>query len=279
VATLITLALFSAAGWAQGMGAEPPGMVTPPANQRPPGLAHVAIEQHLNDQIPADLEFRDETGRTVRLGDYFGKRPLIMSLVYYTCPMLCGEVLQGMNGTMKAMSLDAGKDYDVLTVSFDPHDTPADATKKKADFVHRYGRPGAEEGWHFLTGSQSSIDELTKVAGFGYQWDPQTNQYAHGTAIMILTPQGKISQYYYGVEYPPKDVRLGLIQASDNKIGNVVDQVMLYCFHYDPSRGKYGAIISRVLRIAGAATVLIIGTFMFVMFRIGSPHNKEQRTS
>ncbi|MBA3916403.1 MAG: SCO family protein, partial [Acidobacteriales bacterium] len=204
VPSLAVLLMLSAAGWAQGMGAEPPAMTNPPANMRPPGLAHVAIEQHLDEQIPPDLEFRDETGKTVRLGEFFGKRPLLLSMVYYTCPMLCGEVLQGMTGAMKVMTLNAGKDYDVLTVSFDPNDTPADATKKKADFVHRYGRPGAAEGWHFLTGSQASIDKLTKTAGFDYQYDQQTKQYAHGTAIMILTPQGKISQYYYGVEYPPK---------------------------------------------------------------------------
>lgn len=246
------------------------GIMSPPANVRPPGLKNVGIEQHLDEQIPADLAFRDETGKPVRLGDYFGKKPAILNLVYYQCPMLCNEVLSGLESALRVLKFDVGKEFDVITVSFDPHETPDMATKKKAEFVKRYGRAGAAEGWHFLTGSQESIDALTKAAGFQYQYDPKTGQFAHSTAIMVLTPEGKIAQYYYGVEYAPKDLRLGLIQASENKIGTLADQVLLYCYHYDPTTGKYGAIIARVLQLSGLATVLALGIFMTVLIRFGS---------
>ncbi len=263
--------LMSAAAFGQGMTK---GIVSPPANMRPPGLQNVGIEQHLDQQIPPNLNFRDETGKPVRLGDYFGKKPMILNLVYYNCPMLCGEVLSGLESALRVLQFDVGKEFDVLTVSFDPRETPDMATKKKAEFLKRYGRAGAAEGWHFLTGPQESIDALTKAAGFQYQYDPKTGQFAHATAIMVLTPDGKIAQYYYGVEYAPKDLRLGLIQASENKIGTLADQVLLYCYHYDPATGKYGAIISRVLQLSGLATILALGILMTVLIRFGSGHNQ-----
>jgi protein SCO1/2 len=245
------------------------GIMGPPANVRPPGLKNVGIEQRLNEQIPPNLVFRDETGKQVRLADYFGKKPMILNLMYYRCPMLCSEVLVGLSGALRTMKFDVGKEFDVLTVSFDPKDTPEIATAKKADSLNRYKRPGAAEGWHFLTGPQESIDALTKAVGFEYQYDEKTGQFAHSTAIMILTPEGKISQYYYGVEFPPKDLRLGLIQASHNKIGTLADQVLLYCYHYDPNTGKYGAIISRMIQLSGGLTVLCLGTVLLVLFRRG----------
>jgi len=247
------------------------GIMSPPANQRPPGLKNVGIEQHLNEQIPPDLTFKDEAGNSVRLGDYFGKKPLILNLVYYQCPMLCGEVLSGLESALRVLKFDVGKEFDVLTVSFDPKETPQMASAKKAEFIKRYGRPGAAEGWHFLTGTQSSIDALTTAAGFQYEYDSQSGQFAHATAIMVLTPEGKIAQYYYGVEFAPKDLRLGLVQASKGKIGNLVDEVLLYCYHYNPDTGKYGAIVSRILKLAAGATILALGTFLVVMFRMGSP--------
>ncbi len=259
--------LVCAPAFGQGMTK---GIMSPPANVRPPGLQNVGIEQHLDEQIPADLNFRDETGKPVRLGDYFGKKPMILNLVYYNCPMLCGEVLSGLESSLRVLKFDVGKEFDVLTISFDPRETPDMATKKKAEFLKRYGRAGAAQGWHFLTGPQESIDALTKAAGFQYQYDPKTGQFAHATAIMILTPEGKIAQYYYGVEYAPKDLRLGLIQASANRIGTLADQVLLYCYHYDPTTGKYGAIISRVLKLAGIATLLGLGILMTVLIRLGS---------
>ena len=189
--------------------------MSPPANVRPPGLKNVGIEQHLDEQIPPDLNFRDETGKPVRLGDYFGKKPMILNLVYYNCPMLCGEVLSGLESSLRVLKFDVGKEFDVLTVSFDPRETPDMATKKKAEFLKRYGRPGAAEGWHFLTGPQESIDALTKAAGFQYQYDPKTGQFAHATAIMVLTPEGKIAQYYYGVEYRAQ----GFAAGTDPGVG------------------------------------------------------------
>ncbi|MGA8313178.1 MAG: SCO family protein [Terriglobales bacterium] len=266
LATLFVAILMSLPAFGQGMTQ---GMMSPPANVRPPGLKNVGIEQHLDEQIPPDLTFRDETGKPVRLGDYFGKRPVILNLVYYQCPMLCGEVLSGLESALRVLKFDVGKEFEVLTVSFDPRETPDMATKKKAEFLKRYGRPSAAAGWHFLTGPQESIDALTKAAGFQYQYDPKTGQFAHATAIAILTPEGKIAQYYYGVEYAPKDLRLGLIQASENKIGTLADQVLLYCYHYDPTTGKYGAIIARVLQLSGLATVLLLGVLMTVLIRYG----------
>ena len=259
--------------WGQGMTQ---GMMSPPASMRPPGLKNVGIEQHLDEQIPPNLTFRDEAGKAVELRDYFGKKPMVLNLVYYQCPMLCGEVLSGLVSALRVLKFDVGKEFDVLTISFDPKETPEMATAKKAEFLKRYGRAGAESGWHFLTGPQSSIDALTKAAGFQYQYDPKTEQYGHATAIMVLTPEGKIAQYYYGVEFAPKDLRLGLVQASQGKIGTVVDEVLLYCYHYNPDTGKYGAIISRILKLAAGATMLFLGTFLVVMFRMGSAAERRQ---
>jgi protein SCO1/2 len=266
-------ALLTATAFGQAMTR---GIMSPPANVRPPGLKNVGIEQHLNDQIPPDLVFRDETGKSVRLGDYFGKRPLILNLVYYQCPMLCGEVLSGLESALRVLKFDVGKEFDVLTVSFDPKETPEMAAVKKAEILKRYGRAGAVEGWHFLTGPQASVDALTKAAGFDYEYDPKTGQFAHATAIMVLTPEGRIAQYYYGVEFAPKDLRLGLVEASQNKIGSVVDEVLLYCYHYNPDTGKYGAIISRILKIAAGATVFMLGTFLIVLFRLGSTSEQQR---
>jgi protein SCO1 len=263
------IVLMTASAFGQGLTN---GIMSPPANVRPPGLKNVGIQQNLNQPLPLDLTFTDDLGRTVRLGDYFGKKPVILSLVYFNCPMLCGEVLSGLEHSLRMMKLDVGKDFDVITVSFDPKDTAEMAAKKKAEFLRRYQRGGAEQGWHFLVGQQSAIDALTKAVGFQYDYDQTTQQFAHATAIMIATPDGKLAQYYYGVEYPPKDLRLGLVEAGNGKIGNVVDQLLLYCYHYDPEKGKYSATILRVLRLAGLATMLSIGTLIFVMIRRGPDH-------
>jgi protein SCO1 len=260
------IVLMTASAFGQGMTN---GIMSPPANVRPPGLKNVGIQQNLNQPLPLDLTFTDDLGRTVRLGDYFGKKPVILSLVYFNCPMLCGEVLSGLEHSLRMMKLDVGKDFGVITVSFDPKDTAEMAAKKKAEFLRRYQRGGAEQGWHFLVGQQSAIDALTKAVGFQYDYDQTTQQFAHATAIMIATPDGKLAQYYYGVEYPPKDLRLGLVEAGNGKIGNLVDQLLLYCYHYDPEKGKYSATILRVLRLAGLATMLSIGILIFVMIRRG----------
>jgi protein SCO1/2 len=273
--TSFIMLAITAAAWGQGMTG---GLMAPPSNVRPPGLTNVGIEQRLNEQVSPDLTFRDETGKPVRIGDYFGKKPMILNLVYYRCPMLCSEVLAGLESSLRVLKFDVGKEFDVLTVSFDPTDTPETATAKKAQYIKRYKRAGATEGWHFLTGPQESITALTKTVGFQYQYDAKTKQFSHSTAIMILTPEGKIAQYYYGVEFPPKDLRLGLIQASQNKIGTLADQVLLYCYHYDPATGKYGAIISRIIQLGGGLTILCIGTVLLVLFRRGPEHQHRGET-
>jgi protein SCO1 len=244
------------------------GIMGPPSNLRPPHLENVGIDQHLDTQIPLSLTFTDDAGRSVKLGEYFGKKPLILNLVYYNCTMLCGEELAGLASAMKLVKFDLGKEFEVVTVSFDPRETPAIAAAKKKDFVERYGRPGAADGWHFLTGSAESINALANAVGFKYQYDPKTNQYAHATAIMILTPQGHISRYLYGVDFPPKDLRMGLVEASQKKIGNPVDQVLLYCYHYDPATGKYGAVISNILKLGGGITIVFLGGLLLILFRL-----------
>jgi protein SCO1/2 len=264
---ILALLLLTVCGnaWGQGMTK---GIMSPPANIRPPYLQNVGIEQHLDGQVPPDLTFVDDTDRPVKLGDYFGKKPLILNLVYYNCTMLCGEALSGLTGALKMVKFDVGNEFDVITVSFNPHETPAIAAAKKQDYLKRYGRPGAASGWHFLTGPAESINALTKSVGFQYQFDPKLNQYAHVTAIMVLTPQGRISRYFYGVDFPPKDVRMGLVEASQGKIGNAVDQVLLYCYHYDPATGKYGAIVSNMLRLGAGFTILMLGLLLFILFRM-----------
>jgi protein SCO1 len=233
---------------------------------RPAILNQVGIAQNLNAQIPPDLLFRDETGKSVRIGDFFGQKPIVLSLVYFDCPALCTEVLNGELRTMKAISLDLGKDFDAVTVSFEPKDTPALAKAKRDVYIGQYGRPGAVDHWHFLTGEQPSIDVLTNAVGFHYAYDSSIRQYAHAAAILVLTPDGRIDRYFYGVIYPARDVRLGLVEASQGKIGTLTDHALLYCYQYDPMTGKYGVVVMNVLRAAGGLTVLILGIFMTMMF-------------
>ncbi len=259
---------LSGAAVAQGMyGANANG--ARPATPPPAIIQAIQIEQKLNEQVPLDLPFKDEHGKDVRLGDYFGQKPVVLALVYYECPMMCTEVLNGMASAFSVLRFDIGKEFNVVTVSFDPRETPQLAAAKKIAYVRRYNRAGAEQGWHFLTGPAESINALTRAVGFHYEWDAQTQQFAHATAIMVLTPQGRIAQYYYGVEYSVRDLRLGLIEASQNRIGSLVDQVLLYCYHYDPRTGKYGATITRVLRVAGVLTVVVLGGMILLMLKLG----------
>jgi protein SCO1 len=229
-------------------------------------LSKVGITQNLNAQIPPDLAFRDEMGKSVRIGDFFGSKPIVLSLVYFDCPALCTEVLNGELRTMKSISLDLGKDFEAVTVSFDPKDTPALAGAKRDVYAGQYGRPGAAAHWHFLTGEQASIDALTDAVGFRYAYDSSIRQFAHASAIIVLTPDGRIDRYFYGVVYPARDVRLGLVEASQGKIGTLTDHAILYCYQYDPATGKYGLLVMNVLRAAGGLTVLLLGLFMTVMF-------------
>ena len=240
----------------------------------PPILREVSIAQRLNEPIPPDIIFRDEDGKAIHLGDYFGKKPIVLSLVYFDCPALCTEVLNGELRTMKAISLDLGKDFDAITVSFEPKDTPALAKAKRDVYAGQYGRPGAARNWHFLTGEQTSIDALTQAAGFHYAYDSSSRQYAHAAAILVLTPHGRIARYFYGVTYPARDFRLGLVEASEGKIGTPTDHALLYCYQYDPMTGKYGLIVMNIVRAAGLLTVLVLGIFMVVMFRRERNHPK-----
>ncbi len=235
----------------------------------PPQLRGVGIDQRLNNQVPLDLKFQDEAGKTVRLGSYFGKKPVILSLVYYSCPMLCTMAENGLLNALREVQFNIGEQYEVVTVSFDPTETREMAMGKKGVYVGLYGRPGAKQGWHFLVGEEPSIRALTQAVGFHYNYIPETRQFAHATGIVVLTPQGKISRYFYGILYSPRDVRLALVEASNEKIGNPVDAVLLYCCQYDPAEGKYSVVISRILRIGGVITVLSLGTLMIALSRGG----------
>jgi len=237
----------------------------------PPLLQGIGIDQRLNEQVPLDLQFRDETGKTVTLGDYFGKKPVILSLVYFGCPMLCTMAENGLLHSLQEVKFSVGEQFEVLTVSFDPHDNAELAAAKKAVYVGLYGRKGADRGWHFLTGDEASIEQLTRAVGFRYRYDAQAKQYVHATGIMVLTPKGKIARYFYGIYYPSRDLRLGLVEASANKIGSPVDELLLFCCRYDPATGKYGVIISRLLQISGLMTVLCIAALMLVLSRSGRP--------
>jgi protein SCO1/2 len=256
--------LVSMQAWAQyGLAPEQTGA----KNQRPTVLQQVGIDQKIGAQVPLDLHFRDEQGRDVTLGSYFDKRPVILALVYYDCPMLCSEVLQGAVGALRALQFSAGKDFDFVAVSFDPRETPEIAAEKRKVYVGRYHRDGGEQGFHFLTGKDAEIKALTEKVGFRYVWDDHSKQFAHGSGLILVTPEGKVAQYYYGIEYSPNDMRLGIIEASKGKLGNVVDAVLLYCYHYDPVTGKYGARIVNAMRIGAAMTMLLLGTFIVVSLR------------
>lgn len=263
-----TLALLACApAGAQGVYRTPERAGTP--SSQPTMLNKLGIDQKVGEQVPLELEFRDERGKPVQLKQYFTKgRPVILALVYYDCPMLCHQVLNGLTTALLRLKFDAGKEFDVLAVSFDPRETPELARANENTYVNqRYKRAGAAEGWHFLTGDQKNIDALTKAVGFRYAWDEHSKQWAHGSGIMVLTPEGRLAQYFYGIEYWPKDLRLALVESSRGKIGNVVDQVMLYCYHYDPTTGKYGAVVMNMLRVGAAVTLLILGTFLTVTLR------------
>lgn len=238
----------------------------------PPALQKVGIEQKLNEQVPLDAVFTDENGKSVKLGDYFGKgRPVILALVYFECPMLCNEVLNGLTGSLKSLSLNAGQDFDVVAISFDAreNDKPELAKNKKEGYLKRYGRPETAHGWHFLTGTQSEIDKVTQAVGFNYVYDEATEQFAHAGGIMIMTPDGKLSRYLYGIDYAPKDIKFALMESAENKIGSLTEQLMLYCYHYDPSTGKYGLAIMNVIRLGGIITLIGLGAMFFIFWQRG----------
>jgi protein SCO1/2 len=275
----LTVVVCSAAISAQvGVTAPDPG---DPTKARPGILSKIQIDQHLDARLPLELPFVDETGRDVRLGDYFGKRPVILALVYYECPMLCTQVLNGLVTALGVMKFEPGREFDVVAVSFNPREGPGLASQKKAAYMERYGRPHTAGGWHFLTGTEASIKRLTDAVGFRYEYDDRIKQFAHGAAIEVLTPKGHISKYFYGIEYSARDIRLGLIEASAERIGTPIDDFLLFCYHYDPTTGKYGASIIRLVRLAGVATVLTFLSFLVVSLRrerAARPAGPEIRT-
>ncbi|HUH63102.1 MAG TPA: SCO family protein [Terracidiphilus sp.] len=242
-----------------------------PANTMPGVLGKVGIAQNLNTQLPLRLEFTDDEGRQVALSSYFGKKPAILALVYYQCPMLCSEELDGLTGALEMVDELPGKDFNVIVVSIDPSETTAMAAAKKRLYLKRFGRPETADGWHFLTGAQPDIDALANAVGFKYVRIPgpdgKLTQFAHASSIEIVTPEGRLAQYYMGVEYSPKDLRLGLAEASAHRIGSPVDNILTYCYHYDPSTNKQSLIIARIVQLGGLVTLMSLGGFMFVMFR------------
>jgi protein SCO1 len=261
---------------AQMTGAPTPGYPQSPgipSSSMPAPLREIGFDQNLDRPLPLDTEFRDEQGRTVRIGQYFGDKPVVLAFVYYECPMLCTQVMNAIANAVGVLSLDAGKDFQLVMVSFDPRETPAQASDKKAEYLARYKRPGAAEGWHFLTGDERSIKQLTSAAGFRYVWDEPTKQFAHPTGIIVATPDGRPARYLFGIEYGSRDLRLAIVEASAGQIGSVVDQLVLFCYHYNPETGRYGLMIMRTVRLAGAATVLSLGAFIIVMVR------REKRTA
>jgi protein SCO1/2 len=269
-ALIMTAALGTVALPAGAQPAEPSAArmeMGTPANAKPGLLNKIGIDQRLNERVPLDLMFKDETGRDVRLGEFFGKRPVVLALVYYECPMLCTQVLNGAVSALSILTFDVGKEYDVIAVSINPKESPGLAAQKKQAYLERYKRPQTAAGWHFLTGKEENIKRLAAAVGFRYAYDEEIQQYAHGAGIEILTPEGVLSQYFYGIEFSPRDLRFGLIEASHGRIGTAIDTALMLCYHYDPATGKYGAAAIDAIRIGGVATLLALLSFMFISLR------------
>ena len=267
--------LWPTVGRAQMSGAPVAGYKREPgmtASAIPAPLREIGFDQYIGRNLPLDELVRAEDGRVAPLREYFGARPVVLVFAYYSCPMLCTQVVNGLASAVGVLALEPGRDFDVVVVSIDPHDTPAAAAAKKAAYVERYRRPGAGAGSHFLTADPPAIDRLTKAAGFRYVWDARTNQFAHPTGVIVVTPDGRLARYLFGIDYGPRDLRLALVEASAGHVGTAVDSLLLYCYHYDPMTGRYGFLVMRALRVAGVATVLLLGAFIAVMLRF------EQRT-
>lgn len=264
-AMLLALTVTSAAAQSNVPGVNPsPGATS---SETPAALRDVRFDQQLNAQLPLDTAFRDEQGREVRLGDYFGPRPVVLAFVYYECPMLCTQVLNGLTSSLGVLDETVGRDFDVVAISFDPRETPALADGKKRTHLDRYNRPESADGWHFLTGDEAAIRTVTDAAGFHYAWDDKTQQFAHPSGIIVTTPEGRLSRYFFGIEYAPRDVRFALIESSAGRIGTAIDQLLLYCYHYDPATGSYGLAAMRAVRVGGAVTLLALAGFVILSIR------------
>ena len=258
----LALALLGIAALAAPAGAQFAPAPPPPAQGTPPQLAAVGFDQRLGAQLPLDLRFRDESGAEVALGDLLAGRPAVVALAYYRCPMLCNLVVQGLTGALKAVPFTPGRDFEVVVVSFDPREGPELAAAEKADALARYGRPETAAGWHFLTGTPAAVRELARTVGFRYAWDEAAGQFAHASGVVVVTPDGRLARYLFGIEYPPRDLRLALVEAAAGDIGSLADQILLYCFHYDPRSGRYSAAVLRLVRAGGIATLAALGAFV-----------------
>lgn len=266
--SLVVLVCFVAMPWpSNAQGPLPQQRPGEPTSAKPGILAKIGIDQRLNHQVPLDLTFVDETGKDVRLGEYFGRRPVLLALVYYECPMLCTQVLNGVTGALKVLSFDVGREFDVVAVSINPKEGPGLAAAKKKAYLERYGRPGTADGWHFLTGREENIRALANAVGFRYAYDETIQQYAHGAGVELITPKGVIARYFYGIEFAPRDIRLGIIEASEERIGSPIDSVLLLCYHYDPATGRYGATAMTMVRIGAVMTMIGFAVFLFVALR------------
>lgn len=263
-AALLASSVFALPG-RSGVGDRNPSIM--PTTTMPGPLREVGYDQRIGEQVPLDLAFRDEAGRNVRLGDYFKKKPVILVLAYYHCPMLCDMVLQGVVTTLKPLTFNAGKEFDVVVASIDPDETPEMAAEQERDIVARYGRAGGAEGFHFLTGPQASIDALTRAVGFRYVYEKERDEYAHPAGIVIMTPGGRVSRYLFGIDFPPRDVRLGLIESTQDKLGSAVDSLLLYCYHYNPAIGRYSTAVFNILRVAAGATLIGLITLVVMLRR------------
>jgi protein SCO1 len=266
-AALLAVPAVTVGQTSPGYGTAPAASAGDPAAARPGIIGRIGIDQKLDAQVPLDLVFTNESGEDVRLGHYFGKRPVLLALVYYECPMLCTQILTGVVTTLGVMDFTVGREFDVVAVSINPREGPMLASQKKKTYVERYGRPGSESGWHFLTGREENIAALADAVGFRYEFDKETGQYAHGAGIEILTPKGVISRYFYGIEYSARDLKFGIMEASEGRIGSAIDQVLLLCFHYDPATGQYGAAALTAVRVGAVATIAAFLSFLFVSLR------------
>ena len=267
----LTLAALAVAGAvsvsAQGNS---PGLrpaAGPTSGTTPPALQNVRFEQKLDAVLPLDAAFRDERGQPVKLGDYFGKRPVVLAFVYYECPMLCNQILNGLVSAIGVLDQTVGKDFDVVAISFDSRETPVMAAAKKASYLDRYARPGSDNGWHFLTGDDANIRRVTDTAGFHFAWDEQTQQFAHASGVIVATPDGRLARYLFGIEYPPRDLKFAMMESSAGRIGSVVDQVLLYCYHYEPATGSYSLVAMNAVRLGGAVTMVVLFGFIAISLR------------
>jgi protein SCO1/2 len=271
ILTFGVVALLATGAFAQdsARGVRPEAGV--PADQMPGVLTDVGFDQRLNERLPLDAVFRDEEGNEVQLGTYFGTKPVVLAFAYYDCPMLCTQILNGLTSSLRALPETVGRDFEVVIVSFDPREKPTLAAGKKKVYVESYGREGSEHGWHFLTGEEQQIRRVTDAAGFRYAWDPKTLQYAHASGIVVTTPDGRLSRYFFGIEYAPRDVKFALMESSEGRIGNAIDKLLLYCYHYNPETGSYALVAMNTVRLGGAITLAALVGFVLVALR------KEQR--